>query len=223
MTADKKINLVMDYDGTLHDSRAIYEPAFRRAMLDIEKSGWIEHKEYTSEEIVYWVGFSAREMWHRFHPELSEEQRSHASKLIGSYMCEALENGMAKLYPGTEEIMDALSHSYRLIFLSNCDRGYMETHKKIFGLDRWFEAFYCTGDYDYAPKEEIFSRYIFEAGNVYVAVGDRIKDITLAKSSGIRGVGCLYGFGSKEELSGADILIEDVSELSQALEELKKF
>lgn len=216
----KKYTVILDYDGTLHNSCVIYEPAFRKAMLEIESLGWIEHKEYTSEEIVHWVGFSATEMWMRFHPELSEEQRSYASNLIGRYMREAMENGMAELYRGTEEQLETIAKEHSLIFLSNCDRKYMEAHKKIFGLDSWFDEFYCTGDYGFASKEQVFSEHICKENEIYVAVGDRIKDILLAQKSGIKSIGCLYGFGSKEELKDADILINDISELKSALEKL---
>lgn len=219
-TMEKRYTLVMDYDGTLHDSRAIYEPAFRKAMLDIETLGWIEHKEYTTEDIVCWVGYSAAEMWMRFHPELSEEQRKYAGKLIGSYMREALENGRARLYHGTEETMDALKKQYNIIFLSNCDHSYMDTHRKIFNLDRWFDEFYCTGDYDYAQKDKVFDEHIRKEGVIYVAVGDRRKDIELAQNSDILSVGCLYGFGSREELDGANVLIKNICELEHALAEL---
>ena len=53
----EKTILVLDYDGTLHDSSAVYEPAFRRTMKEISALGWIPEAEYTSEEILYWVGF----------------------------------------------------------------------------------------------------------------------------------------------------------------------
>lgn len=219
-TMEKRYTLVMDYDGTLHDSRAIYEAAFRKAMLDIEALGWIEHKEYTTEDIVCWVGYSAAEMWMRFHPELSEEQRKYAGKLIGSYMREALENGRARLYPGTEETMDVLKKQYNIIFLSNCDHSYMDTHRKVFNLDRWFDEFYCTGDYDYAQKDKVFADHIRREGVRYVAVGDRRKDIELAQNSDILSIGCLYGFGSREELDGANVLIKNICELENALAEL---
>lgn len=217
---EKRYTLVMDYDGTIHDSLKIYEPAFRRAMFELEEKGWIEHKEYSAEEIAYWVGFSAAEMWMKFHPELSDEQREYASRLIGKYMHEAMNEGMAALYPGAEAVLDELKRCYNLIFLSNCDRGYMSKHIELFKLDKWFDEFFCTGDYGFAPKEQVFAEHIYREGVKYVAIGDRMKDIALAKNSGILGVGCLYGFGSREELAGADILVNSINELCRALAEL---
>ena len=216
---DKTI-LVLDYDGTLHDSRAVYEPAFRKVMKEISALGWIPEKEYSSEEILHWVGFSSAEMWQRFHPELSAEQKSWAGKRIGSYMRADVEAGRGRLYPGVPEVLEELARDYELYFFSNCHRIYADTHRRAFGLDRWISRFYCIGDYGDLQKEEVFAAHIYEPGRRYIAVGDRFKDINLAKDRGLKSIGCLYGFGSPEELAGADVLIRDIHELNGAADRL---
>ncbi len=52
-----------------------------------------------------------------------------------------------------------------------------------------------------------------------VMVGDRRHDVDAARDSGIHSIGVLYGYGSKEELSGAgaEILAADVKELERLL------
>ena len=52
-----------------------------------------------------------------------------------------------------------------------------------------------------------------------VMVGDRRHDADAARESGIHSIGVLYGYGSKEELSGAgaEILAADVKELERLL------
>lgn len=217
---DKTI-LVLDYDGTLHDSRVVYEPAFRRCMDEITELGWIEPAKYSSEEINYWVGFSAKEMWEKFHPELTQEQKEDAGRRIGKYMLEAIFAGEGRLYSGTFEALEELAKDYELMFFSNADRAYVDAHRRAFGLERWIREFYCTGDYGFAQKEEVFSRHIYIPGRSYIAVGDRIKDIQLAKACGLKSIGCLYGFGTPEELAGADKLIFDICELKAAADELK--
>ncbi len=52
---------------------------------------------------------------------------------------------------------------------------------------------------------------------VAVMVGDRASDLEAARSAGIPFVGCLYGYGSLEEIRGADRLVETVEDLAQAL------
>lgn len=52
-----------------------------------------------------------------------------------------------------------------------------------------------------------------------VMIGDRYHDIRGAKGAGISSIGVLFGYGSKEELTqeGADILCEDVGQLTKCL------
>ena len=219
----EKTILVLDYDGTLHDSSYVYEPAFRRTMKEISARGWIPEAEYTSEEILFWVGFSSSEMWMRFHPELSQEQRAEAGALIGRYMLADVAAGRGRLYPGVPEALSGLSESYELIFFSNCRKPYMETHRRAFGLDRWIGSYYCVGEYGNLQKEEVFEQYIRQPGRHYIAVGDRIKDIRLAGKCGLPSIGCLYGFGTAEELSAADVLISDIRELKAAADSLNSF
>ena len=219
MNPDKTI-LVLDYDGTLHDSTVEYIPAFRKVMHEIADLGWIPHEEYKDEDILYWVGFSAKEMWEKFHPELSKERQMQAGMRIGKYMLDDVAAGKGRLYPGTLEALEELSRDYELLFFSNCNSAYAEVHRKAFGLDRWIHSFYCTGDYGFKQKEEVFSKYIYQPGRKYIAVGDRIKDMKLAEGCGLKSIGCLYGFGTAEELAPADICISDISELKAAADRL---
>ena len=175
---------------------------------------------YTSEEINYWVGFTAQEMWLKFHPELSDEQRNTAGRRIGKYMMEALRTGRGRLYEGVRETLEALHQDYELVFLSNCMSDYASVHREIFGLDRWIDRYFCTGDYGFKPKEEVFEKYIREPGRQYIAVGDRMKDRRLAESCRLPFIGCLYGFGTGEELQPADALIESVAEMKSAADRI---
>jgi len=214
------VALILDYDGTLFDTQSVYEPAFRRFMKEITDAGWIAHAEYTSEEISGWIGITPREMWLAFRPELSEEQREFAAKRIGEYMLEDLFAGKGRLYPEVCAVLASLRERYELILLSNCGNHYLEAHTKTFSLDRWIHIFYCTGDYGFISKEEVFEKYIKQDGVKYIAVGDRYKDMLLAKNSGIDFIGCTYGFGSSEELDGADALIDSIEQLPEAVERI---
>jgi aspartate aminotransferase len=72
--------LILDYDGTLHDSMGIYEPAFRTAVSELEEKGWLEHRDYSAAEIRHWIGFSAGDMWKSFQPDFEALARSINSK-----------------------------------------------------------------------------------------------------------------------------------------------
>ena len=42
-----------------------------------------------------------------------------------------------------------------MIVLSNCERDYADLNREVFGMDRWFDAFYDCASYGYITKEEI--------------------------------------------------------------------
>ena len=107
--------LILDYDGTLHDSMGIYEPAFRTAVSELEEKGWLEHRDYSAAEIRHWIGFSAGDMWKSFQPDFTSRQRETGSSRIGALMTEAIRAGRARLYPGTEETLEILAASYDLL------------------------------------------------------------------------------------------------------------
>ncbi len=52
-----------------------------------------------------------------------------------------------------------------------------------------------------------------------VMIGDRRHDIIGGKKNGMRTIGVLYGYGSREELkeAGADCIVEDVQSLLDVL------
>ena len=218
---ENKPILILDYDGTLHNTAYIYEPSFRSVMEELQKEGIIPHEEYSSEEISYWIGFSAKEMCEKFHADLDEEIREAAGRRIGDRMIEAVRNGRARLYPGTEAVLDELKKEYTLYFLSNCQDAYAAVHREYLGLDRWFSEYFCTGHYGFRQKEEVFAENIYKQGQSYIAIGDRIKDIRLASECGLCSVACLYGFGSEDELKTADVIIKDISELPEAVRKIE--
>ena len=45
------MNLIFDYDGTLHNCLKIYAPSFRKAFAWLTDNGYAEAKSYTDEEI----------------------------------------------------------------------------------------------------------------------------------------------------------------------------
>lgn len=210
--------VILDYDGTIHDSTRNYIQAFKAAYAFLVDVGHADPREWADAEITKWLGYSSKAMWENFMPALDEEIRSTASKMIGQALLEKAQKGQAVLYEGALETLLALKEKgYRLVFLSNCSRAYMEAHRDSFGLDRYFYGMYCTEDFGFIPKYEIFEsiRSIFPGG--YLIVGDRFQDIEVAEHHPVRTVGCRYGFGFPGELDSADVLIDDIRELNDLL------
>lgn len=214
-------NIIFDYDGTLHNSMLTYAPAFRDTMKWLSDNGFIADRVYPDKEISYWLGFNSTDMWGQFHPELDKEIREKARKMLGENMAERLDRGEGALFTGCEDMLGTLKNAgHTLIFLSNCRVHYMERAKRLFHLEKWFSYFYCCEEYDFIPKHEIFRKFAPDHEGRFIVVGDRFHDIGTAVQNGLKSIGCGYGYGSHEELSKADIIVERIEDIPQAVEKL---
>ena len=207
--------IFFDYDGTLHDSLKIYSLAFKKAYAYLVREGLAEDREWSDKEISYWLGYNAKDMWQSFKPDLSVELQQYCSNLIGSEMKELIERGKPVLYEGALDVLSYLKRNgFRLIFISNCNSYYMESHKRLFQLDRYFEAFICSEEHNYIPKHEILKSIKSSFPEKMVMVGDRKQDMEAGAKNGIHTIGCRYGYALAGELNEADILIDGIRELT---------
>lgn len=215
------INLIFDYDGTIHNSMMTYAPAFRDTMKWLSDNGYIAEKEYADSEISCWLGFNSTDMWNAFQPDLDRDIKEKVRKMLGENMAQRVENGEGALFDGVPGMFAALKEKgYNLIFLSNCRIHYMERHKRVFGLDRFFDAFYCCEEFDFIPKYEIFNTIKSQHKGEFIVIGDRFHDIETAVKHNLKSIGCGYGYGSADELSVADIIVNSPSEIPYAVEKL---
>ncbi len=212
------VNLLFDYDGTLHNSIKIYAPAFRTAYAYLVENGFAECKEFTDKEISYWLGFTPEEMWKCFVPKLPDEEKQKCSAIIGREMISLVNKGMAELYPQAEYVLQKLKDlGYNLIFLSNCKHAYMIEHTRYFRLDRFFSEFYCSEDFGFIPKYEIFHTIKASYSGDFIVIGDRFHDMEITEMHHLQSVGCLYGYGDLSELQGATFRIEKLTDIMEWL------
>lgn len=210
----KKGTIVFDFDGTLHQTAALYGCAFRTGYEMLVLRGYAKPREYSDEEVSKYLGMTADDMWKDFMPELPFEVKEEAKNIISQSMDSQIAEGKAKLFEHTAETLDALkADGYELVILSNCRHKYLEEHRSFFNLDRWFCAYYAAQDYNLIPKEEIFKFVKKEHQGPFVMVGDRDSDVKAGKDNSAFTVGCLFGYGTREELAECDYCIKDMSEL----------
>ena len=210
--------LFFDYDGTLHNSMVVYGPAFRKAYDYLIQNQFVEPKEWTDQEISYWLGFSSVEMWRKFLPNIKEEVRKQCSQIISTEMKRMHAEKKAVLYEGALETLGYLKEKgYHLVFISNCRRYNRDLAREIFGLDQYFEAMVCAEEHDFIPKHEILGKIKEQYPKEMIMIGDRRQDIEAGKSNGIYTIGCAYGFAVEDELKEADVIIEDIRDIKKYL------
>ncbi len=213
--------LIFDWDGTLHDTAHLYGDAFRKAYDWLVSEGYAKRRLYTDEELSKYLGMNAPDMWNRYMPELPQEIKQKSSDIIGRQMIEGIQSGKAVLYTGVQEMLTRLrEQSFKMVVLSNCKHDYMQAHRTVFRLDRWFDDFYCCEDFDFAPKEEIFKHICNRYPKQFVVIGDRDSDFKVSKAHNLVSVECAYGFGTEEELKNADKLAYRPSEIPTCIKQL---
>lgn len=210
--------IFFDYDGTIHNSIEIYTPAFNKAYGFLADNGLVKEKTWKNEELVKWLGYNSKDMWQAFMPELPESFKEQASKIVGKEMLENIINKKAVLYEGALDTLEYLKNKgYILVFISNCNTYYKESHKALFGLDRFFADMIGSEEFGYISKADILEKIIEKYPKDCCIIGDRVHDIEAGIKNNIITIGCLYGFGSKEELNKADMFINSISELKNYL------
>ncbi len=208
--------IFFDYDGTLHDSMAIYFPAFSKAYQALVESNQAPDKTWTYETVSKFLGQTPKEMWASFGSDISETAKQNASKAIGNTMETLIRNEKANLYDGALETLKVLkARGYKLVFISNCKTQYMKNHTEIFNLDDYFDLMVCAEMYDYAPKTKVLENIAKDFPKPHAIVGDRHHDMEAGTAHNMIKIACTYGFGSSDEHQEADITIDDIKELQK--------
>lgn len=221
------MNLIFDFDGTLHVSHATYLPAFHDTLAWLRGQGCEPARDMSCEEVGYWLGTSSARMWELIAPEASEELREACAERMRARILQLARAGKAELYPHIPETLAALTaQGHTLVLLSNCRHGYLQTFREVFALDAWFSRFYCGEDFGWVPKSEVFATIAADLGCAAapqascIVIGDRYHDIGVAREHGLRSVGCAYGYGARSELEDASIVVDAPGELLAAIESL---
>lgn len=207
-------NIILDYDGTIHDCAKIYVPSFYIGYKYLTDNGLAPIHEYSYKEVSGYLGYSLKEMWNKFMPDLPQSEKDTCSKIIGDSMMKLITNGQSVLYDGAEKVLKYLKENgHNLIFLSNCMHDYMEAHRKVHRLDRFYCDFYCTEDFNFAPKPDIFKNIALKHTGEFIVIGDRYLDLETAWKHNLKSIGCTYGYCNPHELDKANITVTDISEI----------
>jgi phosphoglycolate phosphatase len=112
------------------------------------------------------------------------------------------------VYPDIEHILAALRQSPRRLFVATSKpHVFAERIIDHFGLTSYFEQVFGSElDGTRVNKGELLAYAIKTTGvdpSQALMIGDRSHDMVGATNNGMRGIGVLYGYGSKDELVAA--------------------
>lgn len=204
--------VLFDLDGTLTDSAPGITNSVSRALAHFG----IEEKP---ENLLRFIGPPLNESLPEYYG-FTKEQTAKAVEVFREYFVEKgwLENAP---YPGIPELLgDLKAGGLQLMVATSKPEVQAVRILKHFGLAEYFDHI-CgapAGNEDGARKASVIREALrwAEDPSSVVMVGDRRHDVEGAHENGLPCIGVLYGYGSREELSGAG-----ASFIAENLEALK--
>ena len=204
--------LMFDLDGTLFQAHKLSLPAYIRTFAMLQQQG-LSRGVPQEDVLKKTYGMTEAEIWAMLLPEAAVEVRKKAARWTEEGELKNLEQGQGKLYPNVLFTLNGLkSQGYKLYIVSNGAQGYVKTVCERFNLTPMLSGIYSAGQYGTGNKSQLLElavqREHLSAG---MMIGDRESDIAAGADNGFMTVGCCYGYGDRDELRGADFLIDDIS------------
>jgi phosphoglycolate phosphatase len=213
--------ILFDLDGTLTDPR---EGITRCIAHALERMGC---EPPPLADLTFAIGPPLRGSLARL---LGDTSRDTVERALAHYRERFADVGLFENtpYDGIAETLAALRASGATLFVATSKPlVFAERIVRHFGLDAHFDAVHgCELDGTREAKRDLLAHLLAHhriAPEGTVMVGDRGVDMDAARHHGLRGIGALWGFGSREELleAGAHALCEGPRELRTTLEQAR--
>jgi HAD superfamily hydrolase (TIGR01509 family) len=206
--------VVFDFDGLILDTE---EPVYR---------SWLEVYEAHGEELPFerWVQIVGSTTT-RFHPQHHLEERlgrSLPKEVLDTRIVRRTELVLAqKLLPGVAQHIDqAKAAGLKLGVASSSTNEWVRGHLARLGILEKFDCVRCRDDVANAKPEPDLYIAVLECLGVSaseaIAIEDSPNGVTAAKRAGLRCVAIPNSITAKLDLSGADVLLHSLDEITLA-------
>lgn len=198
--------IIFDLDGTLWDTI----DSCVKVLAEVKE----RHPEVTRDiirsEVEKSMGKPFDEIVNNYYGYIEKEKAIEIAKEAFEENVKNLMINGGTLYPNLKETIIELSKYYKLIIVSNCIVGYVESFLRTSGLEEYFIDHECNGKTGLTKGENIL--LVMQRNNIKKAiyVGDTEGDREAAKKANIPFIYASYGFG---EVSDYDYKIDSISEL----------
>lgn len=197
-----KTHWFFDFDGTLCDTEADIKSAWRAV---IRKLG----RECPQFDAVYKTGPSIDQVTYMLFDDATPELVEQIRTLFKTYYDQS---GFpeTKPYPWIPAwLADLKAKGCRIYVATNKRFNPMGALMRKMGWVELFDGYYSFDMYDglKLKKAELLKRVMAERGidpADAVMVGDTRGDVEAGKGAGLYTIGCTWGYGTREELEGAD-------------------
>lgn len=213
---EKKFETVLfDFDGTLADTA----PGIKHCALEALHAYGFD--ETDDERLRAFIG---PPLVDSFLCYTDDEQTARA--MVDKYREHYRAGGMfrCRLYDGVADMLRTLDEAGLEMAIASSKPGeFVDKIMSHLGIRDYFRFISAPAVGHVNPtKCELINSALSQLGanrSAAVMVGDRMFDIQGAKQAGVFGVGVLYGFGSREELSryGADLICETPEQISELI------
>jgi phosphoglycolate phosphatase-like HAD superfamily hydrolase len=214
-------SIIFDMDGTLFQTNKILELSLGDAfnhLRTINKWDLVTPID-TYRQI---MGVPLPKVWQTLLPDHSNELREQTNAYFHERLIENIRNGKGALYPNVKEVFSYLTENGCSIYIaSNGLTEYLQAIVDYYHLDNWITETFSIQQIESLNKADLVRSILkkYDITNAAV-IGDRLSDINAAKDNGLISIGCNFDFAQEDELSQADIVIDDLIELKTILSKL---
>lgn len=216
-------SLIFDMDGTLFQTDKILELSLDDAFSRLQSlNKW--DKETPIGKYREIMGVPLPKVWETLLPNHSVEEREQTDAYFLERLIENISNGKGALYPNVKEVFSYLKENDCSIYIAiNGLTEYLKAIVSYYHLDEWVTGTFSIQQIESLNKSDLVQSIIKKYGITNGAVvGDRLSDINAAKDNGLVSIGCNFDFAREDELSQADMVIDDLTELQTILSKLPK-
>ncbi|MUK89299.1 HAD hydrolase-like protein [Ornithinibacillus sp. L9] len=216
-------SLIFDMDGTLFQTDKILELSLDDAFSRLRSlNKW--DKETPIDKYREIMGVPLPRVWETLLPNHSVEEREQTDAYFLERLIENISIGKGDLYPNVKEVFSYLKENDCSIYIaSNGLTEYLKAIVSYYHLDELVTETFSIQKIKSLNKSDLVQSIIKKYGITNGAVvGDRLSDINAAKDNGLVSIGCNFDFAREDELSQADIVIDDLAELQTILFKLHK-
>ncbi|UOQ50391.1 HAD hydrolase-like protein [Gracilibacillus caseinilyticus] len=211
-------SLIFDMDGTLFQTDKILELSLDDTFSCLRSlNKW--DKETPIDKYREIMGVPLPKVWETLLPNHTVKEREQMDAYFLERLIENISSGKGALYPNVKEVFSYLKENDCSIYIaSNGLTEYLKAIVSYYHLDEWVTETFSIQQIESLNKSDLVQGIIKKYGITNGAVvGDRLSDINAAKDNDLVSIGCNFDFAREDELSQADMVINDLTELQTIL------